>query len=123
MKCPNCGKEMKYNVAKYHFGFVDVDDSYYEVETYNCKKCKISFTKSYRSEEWDIPGELQATQAQIKACKFVSDELGYDPPPPTKRAMWKFLNETLYEAQDSKEKRWIDNWDDYDYPIAEENCY
>ena len=123
MKCPNCGKEMKYSKSEHPFGFWNDDDSYYEVETWKCKECKISFTKDFKGEEWDIPGELQATEAQIKACRFVSNELGYDSPPPTKRAMWKFLHETLDEAKDRRELRWLDSWYDYDYPIAEEDCY
>lgn len=130
MKCPNCGKEMKYKATKDYGGFLDTDDClYYLIEKWSCKKCKISFNKDYKGEEWDIPGELQATQAQIKACRFVSDELGYDPPPPIKRAMWKFLKDYLEEAQNTKEKRWIENWDDYeydydyDYSIPKEDCY
>lgn len=123
MKCPNCGKEMKYYSHSSPFGLWNDEDLYYLVEEWKCGKCRISYREDPWTKEWDIPGELQATQTQIKACRFVLDELGYDPPPPTKRAMWKFLHETLDEAKDSKEKRWIDNWDDYDYAIPEEDCY
>ena len=123
MKCPNCGKEMidkSYSKLEDFYHWED-EEFYYKrnyYEKFVCNDCKISV----KNDEWDIPSELQATEAQIKACRFVSDELGYDPPPPTKRAMWKFLNETLDEAKDNKEKRWIDNWDDYDYFISEEDC-
>ena len=116
VKFDNIGKKC------YNFGSLvelDIKRGRRFYEKFVCNDCKISFV----NDEWDIPGELQATEAQIKACNFVSRELGYEPPPPTKRAMWKFLHETLEEAQDSKEKRWMDSWDGYDYPIPEEDCY
>ena len=124
MKCPNCGKEMvDKSYSKFEEFYHWEDEQFYYKRNYYekfvCNDCKISFV----NDEWDIPGELQATEAQIKACNFVSRELGYEPPPPTKRAMWKFLHETLDEAKDRREKRWIDSWDGYDYPIPEEDCY
>lgn len=127
MKCPNCGKEMKDAIHKYCWGFVDTDDEYYIVEERVCNKCKITFTKDYKGENWDIPYELQATPAQIKACQFVRDELGYNVPPPTKVAMWRFLRDTLDEANKHKEKKYIDNneeWglDNFAFP-CEEDCF
>lgn len=124
MKCPNCGKEMidkSYSKLEEFYHWED-EQYYYKrnyYEKFICNDCKISF----KNDEWGIPIKYQATEKQINACKFVSKILNLDSPPPVKHAMWKFLKDYLEEAQNTKEKRWIDSWDDYDYPIAEEDCY
>ena len=70
--------------------------NYYE--KFVCKDCKISLI----DDEWKIPTNLQATEKQINACKFVSRMLSMESPPPVKHAMWKFLKDNLSKAIELK---------------------
>ena len=101
MICPDCGQDMKKEVVREPWGFVDTEDYYHEITTYKCKKCKIQFIKNdvKTPDEWIVPFYLQPSDKQIKACEFTSQRLGLEMPAPTKKAMWKFLKENLNKAK------------------------
>ena len=113
MKCPNCNKEMKDNSYSYYgLGSWDMDypDCYHE--EYVCRACKIS----YINGEWQIPDSLIATEKQIKAAEFISNILGFEIPPHTKKMLWQFIHDNLQEAIKAREeliKRNEQSFDDW----------
>lgn len=127
--CPNCGKQMEdksYSKLEPFYHWED-ECTYYAKNYYEkfvCKDCKISLI----DDEWKIPTNLEATEKQINACKFVSNMLRVESPPPVKHAMWKFLKDNLNKAIELKNYQYnMQGYDDDEYfhfpPILEEDCY
>ncbi len=95
MNCPNCDKEMKDKSyeANVFFGFGDEPDYYPTrlIEEYHCKYCKIR----YQDGDWFIPENFRATEKQLNAGKIIEYNTGIDMPPPTKRLMWKYIQDNI----------------------------
>ena len=106
ISCPNCGKEMN-NESYWYSSFGGWDDdypsSYYEL--YVCKNCNIS----YRDNKWDIPDKLKPTWKQMKTAKYISNVLKIPEPAPTKRSLWKFINQNLNEAIHHSKYNYVEN--------------
>lgn len=115
MNCPNCEKKMKnksYSVEV--FGFGDEPDYIPTnwIEEYHCKYCKIK----YHDGEWTIPKSIIATEKQLNAGRIIEGNTGIKMPPPTKKLMWKYiqdnmeLSKQMYEENKKAREQSFSEW-------------
>ena len=119
MDCPECGKEMKYKGYSYYgIGSWDMDypDCYHE--EYRCSCCKITFVNG----RWNVPKKFIATEKQINAAKIISNVLGVDMPPPTKRKLWEFINQNMEKSKKRQQENKIARENDFS-EWCEENSH
>ena len=101
MNCPNCEKEMK-DKSYWHYGIGSWDMDYPDVlhEEYWCSDCRIKYVNG----EWNIPKKFErATDKQVKCVKFINRELGTGYVPLLKTKTWKFINDNLDDAKQSRD--------------------
>jgi hypothetical protein len=101
IKCPNCNREMKYELKDwYAYPFTTGDEldypSYYRKEKYLCKECGISCIDS----KWKIPKKYERpTNKQINTIKFINNELRMDIQPLTKKQCINDIGKYFNEAK------------------------
>ena len=99
--CPVCGNHMKDH--SWSSSGYDNDN---EWNTWNetvlvCHKCG---TKK-QNDTWYIPDAYKASEKQFHAAAYIHIVTGLPLPPPTKKLLWKFINENLQAAKNIKQKQ------------------
>ncbi len=102
MKCPNCGKEMKYEHGIGHnidfSGTAEDWELEYHWEKYSCKACKIT----YDGSTWNIPDKYEPTEKQIKTIFFINNHLNMDLEALTKHQCWIDIGRYFEEAKNTQ---------------------
>lgn len=95
--CPSCGKPMK-DHSWVSSGY-DSDNEWntWGEEYYVCHNCHTE----YIDDEWNIPEPYKATDKQISMANHVYNYTRIPLPPPTKKLLWKYINENLPKAKKS----------------------
>ena len=104
MICPECSKEMK-DKSYWYYGLGSWDMDYPDClhEEYRCSCCRISCVNG----EWKIPKKFLATEKQINASQIIGRVLGIEAPPPTKKAMWLFINQNMNKSKEQSKQNKI----------------
>lgn len=99
MKCPNCGKEMKYKHGTgYHLDFSGTAENWelkYYWQEYSCKLCKIT----YDGSNWTIPNDKLPTEKQKKTILFINNHLNMGLEALTKHQCWLDISKYFEEAK------------------------
>ena len=103
MICPECRQQMSRSVVSkmIKMDFIDGESEFENAVIFQCKKCKIKFEDC----KWEIPEEKKASEKQIKASQFIESVLSVKAPPPTKKALWTFINKYFDRANETKNKK------------------
>ena len=111
MKCPNCSKEMK-DKSYVYYGMADWDMDYPATlhEEYWCSDCRIKFI----NDDWVIPESMIATEKQMNAGRIIESNTGIIMPPPTKKLMWKYIQDNMELSKKMYEENKIRNESDFD---------
>lgn len=101
MKCPNCGKKMKYKhgIGNYidFSGTAEDGELEYYWEEYDCNACHIT----YDGENWDIPDKYKPTEKQIRTILFINNHLNMDLKALTKHQCWIDIGRYFEEAKNT----------------------
>ena len=64
--------------------------------------------------EWNVPEQFRPTLKQIKTAKYISNVLNISEPSPTKRSLWKFINQNLSKSINHNKYNYNDLQYDYE---------
>ena len=101
MTCPACHTKMK-NISWSKSGY----DSDNEFQTWGetafvCPRCG---TKNVNGE-WEVGEKYRASEKQIKAAYFISNQIDVPMPPPVKHLLWNYIHDYFAKAKETKRQK------------------